>query len=91
MSDGKDLLRRLRNLLNEDTDSGWLDEQNSYDLFYDAAVEFVDRTGCLRDIQEITTEVDEDEYNINPDFLRLYLKNASNDFYMKLYLSLIHI
>jgi hypothetical protein len=26
--DGKDLLRRLRQLLNEDTDSGWMDTQN---------------------------------------------------------------
>ena len=73
MSDGKDLLRRLRNLLNEDSDSGWLDEQTSYDFLYDAAIEFVDKTGCVRSSQEITTVAEEDEYNINPDFLRLYL------------------
>ena len=85
MSDGKDLLRRLRNLLDEDSDSGWLDEQTSYDFLYDAAGEFVDKTGCLRSSQEITTVAEEEEYNINPDFLRLYLKNTSNNFYIKLY------
>ena len=85
MSDGKDLLRRLTSLLNEDSDSGWLDEQTSYDFLYDSAVEFVDRTGCLRSEQEITTIAEISDYNLNPDFLRLYLKNTSNNFYLKLY------
>ena len=46
--DGTDLLRRLRQLLNEDSDSGWLDKQSSYDFLFEAAVEYVDRTACLR-------------------------------------------
>ena len=81
--DGKDLLRRLRNLLNEDTDSGWLDTQTSYDLFYDAAVEFVDRTGCLRGSQTITTVAEQATYDLKPDFLRLYVKNSSGNYYIK--------
>lgn len=81
--DGTDLLRRLRQLLNEDTDSGWLDEHSSYDYLYDAATDFVDRTGCLRTTQPITTVVDDSTYNIKPDFLRLYLKDSSNRFYIK--------
>ena len=85
MADGKDLIRRLRQLLNEDSDSGWLDTQTSYDWLYDAAGEFADRTGCLRAEQEITTVADQTAYNINPDFLRLYLKNSSGNFYVKYY------
>jgi len=85
MSDGKDLLRRLRNLLNEDSDSGWLDEQTSYDYLYDAAVEFVDRTGCVRSSQSITLVPDQEMYDLNPDFLRLFLKNSSNNYYISLY------
>jgi len=81
--DGKDLLRRLRILLNEDSDSGWLDERTSYDLFYDAAIEFVDRTGCLRSSQAITTVAEQSEYDLNPDFLRLYTKNSSGNYYIK--------
>lgn len=81
--DGLDLRRRLASLLNEDSDSGWLDEQTSYDLFYDAAVEFVDRTGCLRSSQSITTVAEQAEYNLEPDFLRLYIKNKSGNFYVK--------
>jgi hypothetical protein len=85
MSDGKDLLRRLRNLLNEDSDSGWLDEQTSYDYLYDAAIDFVDRTGCVHDAQGITLIPDEEMYDLNPNFLRLFLKNSSNNYYINLY------
>jgi len=85
MSDGKDLLRRVRQMLNEESGGGWLDDQTSYDYLYDAAIEYVDRTGCLREYQEITTVAEDSEYNINPDFLRLYLKNTDNNFYIKYY------
>ena len=85
MSDGKDLLRRLRSLLNEDSDSGWLDEQTSYDFLYDAAVDFVDRTGCVHDSQGITLVPNQEMYDLNPDFLRLFLKNSSNNYYINLY------
>ena len=81
--DGKDLLRRLRQLLNEESTGGWLDNQTFYDWIYDAAVEYVDRTGCLRDTQSITTVAEDSAYDMNPDFLRLYLKNSDNNFYIK--------
>jgi hypothetical protein len=80
--DGKDLLRRLRQLLNEDTDSGWLDTETSYDYLYEAAKQIADRTGCLRSSQDITTVAEDDEYNLNPDFLRLYAKNRDNNYFI---------
>ena len=52
-------------------------------MFYDAAVEFVDRTGCLRSSQSITTVADQASYDLEPDFLRLYMKNSSGNFYIK--------
>ena len=82
--DGTDLLRRLRQLLNEDSDSGWLDKQSSYDFLFEAAVEYVDRTACLRGTQEITTVADDEAYNLNPDFLKLYLRNKGNNYYIKI-------
>ena len=83
MPDGKDLLRRLRELLDEETDSGWLDERTSYDYLYEAALELADRTGCLKSSQTITTVADQQEYDLNPDFLRLYAKNDDNNFIVK--------
>ena len=82
--DGKDLKRRLRVLMDEDTGSGWLDEQSSYDFLYEGAKEVVDRTGCLKSTQSITTVAETSSYNLNPDFMRLYAKNSSNKFYIKL-------
>lgn len=83
MPDGKDLLRRLRQLLDEESDSGWLDERTSYDYLYEAALELVDRTGCLKSSQTITTVADQQEYDLNPDFLRLYAKNDDNNLVIK--------
>lgn len=85
MSDGQDLIRRLRELLNEESGSNWLDTRTCYDYFYDAACDFVDRTGCLRSSQTITTVADQDEYNLNPDFLRLYLRNSGGEYFLKYY------
>ena len=85
MANANDLLRRLTSLYNEDSDGGWLDEQTSYDYLYDAAVEFVDRTGCVHESQTITTVADQETYNLNPDFLRLFLKNDSNNYYVTYY------
>ena len=82
--DGKDLLRRVRHLLNEESDTGWLDDYTTYDFLYEAAKDLVDRTGCLRSTQSITTVADDDEYDLNPDFLRLYIKNDDNEFVIKL-------
>lgn len=81
--DGSTLLRRLRQLLGEDSDSGWLDNFTSYDFLYDAAIEFVDRTGCLHAEQEITTVAEQTDYDLEPDFLRLYMKNSSGNYYIK--------
>ena len=79
------MLRRVRQLLNEDSNTGWLDDYTTYDFLYEAAKDFVDRTGCLRSSQDITTVADDDEYDLNPDFLRLYAKDRDNRFFITLY------
>lgn len=81
--DGKQLLRALRDLLNESSDSGWWDEYSAYNYLYQAACEFVDRTGCLRESQDITTVADTASYRLNADFKRMYLRNSSRKFYIK--------
>jgi hypothetical protein len=83
MSDGKDLRRRLKELLDEESGSTWLDARSCYDYFYDGALDFVDRTGCLRSVQTISTVATVSEYNLNPDFLRLYLRNSGGDYFLK--------
>lgn len=81
--DGKTLLYKLRQLLNEDSDSGFLDKRTSYDYLWEAAIEFVNRTACLKSTQSISTVVDQTGYTLNADFLSMYLKNDSNNLYIK--------
>lgn len=81
--DGKELKRRLRELLNEDSDSEWLDTRTTFDFLYEAATELVNKTHCLKDTQEITTVVDQTDYNLSADFLKLYLKNTSGNLVVK--------
>ena len=80
--DGADLIRRLGQLLNEDSDSGWMDARSSYDFLYEAAIAVVDRTGCMKDSQSITTTT-ASEYNLNPDFLRLFACDGNERLFIK--------
>jgi hypothetical protein len=82
--DGKDLTRRLRQMLNEDSDSNWLDSRTTYDFLYEAAIAFVDRTHCLKSKQTITTIADQTDYNINGNFLKLYLKDTNGNLIIKI-------
>lgn len=81
--DGKELKRRVQELLNEDSDSQWLDERTTYDNLYEAAVEFVSRTHCLKGSQTITTVADQTDYNLNTDFIKLFSKDTNDNYVLK--------
>lgn len=83
MIDGKSLLRTLRESLNEASTSEFLDTRTSYEYLYEAAIEFVSRTDCLKLTQSITTVANQAGYTLNADFMKLYLKNSSNKYYIK--------
>jgi hypothetical protein len=80
--DGKDCLRRLRELLDEESTATWLDTQTSYDFLWEAATEFTNRTECLTKEQRIATVADQPNYVLNADFLKLYLKDSNNRYYV---------
>lgn len=81
--DGKDLKRRVRQLSNEDSDSNWLDERTTYDNLYEAAIEFTEATHCLKGSQEITTVINQTDYNLDSAFLKLFVKNGSGAYVIK--------
>lgn len=80
--DGDALLYRLRQALNEYSDSSFLDTRTSYDYLWRAAIELVNRTACLHSTQAITSVASQRTYDLNGDFLRLYLKNSDNKRYV---------
>ena len=77
--DGKELLRRHKQLLHiKSTDTDW-DEMTAYDYLYEAAKQWVIETECLTDTQTITTAGTTATYTIDGKYLSLYLKH--NDRY----------
>lgn len=81
--DGKEALRRLREMLDEESTGTWMDTRTSYDYLWEAATEYTDRTGCLTNEQRIITTANKPNYTLGWDYLRLYLRDADNKFYIK--------
>lgn len=73
--DGQTLLYHLRHLLEEDSNSGFLDAFSSYEFLNEAADDFVSRTKCLKSTQSITTVASTGTYDLNKDFMGLYVRN----------------
>jgi hypothetical protein len=82
--DGKELLYKLRNLLNESADSGFMDDKTSYDNLNEAAYEFNRRAKVLKSTQSITTVADQSTYDLNTDFMELYLKDYEKNLFIKI-------
>jgi hypothetical protein len=82
--DGKELLYKLRNLLNESADSGFMDDKTSYDYLNEAAYEFIRRTKFLRATQTITTVADQSTYDLNADFIEVYLRDYEEQPFIKI-------
>ena len=81
--DGKTLLYNLRQLLQEMSDSTFLDSYSSYMYLWEAAIELAHKTKALRSTQTITTVADQPNYTLNADYLGLYLKDGSKQYYLK--------
>jgi hypothetical protein len=76
--DGKTLLYKLRQVLDEDSTSSFMDDRTSFDFLYQAAVELAIRTKLLIASQSITTVADQDGYTLSADYLDLYAKDHRN-------------
>jgi hypothetical protein len=81
--DGKTLLYELRNVLDEASTGVWLDDRTSYGNLWEAAKQFASRTAALTGAQAFVTVADQESYVLNADFLRLFLMDRSNEYYLK--------
>ena len=82
--DGKDLSRRVRQLLNEPSTSPFLDARTTFDFLYAASRQWIIETESLTAEQSITTVASQAGYTIDGDFLSLYLKD-DDEFFIKYY------
>jgi hypothetical protein len=71
--------------LHERSYSDWLNDQSSYTYLYGGAVEINSRNALITSVQSITTSASIAEYNLNPDFTSLYLKDKDGKYFVKVY------
>ena len=81
--DGATLIRSLRESVGEPSGSQYLDTRTSYQFIWEAAIELVRRTRCLKATQSITTVAETASYTLNADFLSLDLRNTNDEFIVK--------
>jgi hypothetical protein len=81
--DGWTLLRRLRELLAETDGSEFLDDRTSYDYLYEGARRVAFATSAWPSFTTITTVADQATYILPGDYLGPYLKDDSNQRFIK--------
>ncbi len=81
--DGLTLLRALRQDMAESSTSTWPDVRTSYDYLYKAAIATANRSGVLTGSTDITTIASRAYYPLPPEYLRLYLMNDQNQYFIK--------
>ena len=78
MSDGKDLLRRVEQLLDEESTGTWVDDRTTYDFLYEGAKEWAARTACLTGTYHFKTVANQANYVLPADFLQMYVKDKND-------------
>lgn len=81
--DGKNLIRRLEEILDEEATGTWTDDRTSYDFLWEAAKQFVFRTGYMTSEVEFITVANQQEYQLPTNFVKLFSKNRSNRYYLQ--------
>jgi len=84
--DGKKLLKEFLDCLDEDehTDT-YAEKRRGYECLDQAASIFCRETRILHTEVDITTVENEQEYDLPPDFIDLYMKNRQGRFFTKFY------
>lgn len=85
MTDGYNLKKDLQTLLQDTGSTGFFSNRTLYRMLHQAAIRFVQRTKCLTATQTITTAAETSTYDLNADFMELYLKDSQERFFARYY------
>lgn len=80
---GRTLTTDLRQNLSEVSGGTWMDDKQSYQYLYDAALKTADRTNCFTASTTITTVASTSAYDLPADFLKPYMANEEEVMYLK--------
>lgn len=81
--DGKTLKYQVRQLLEEDASSGFIDDLTTYQFLNEAAVNLQQKSMYLKSTDSITTVASTSAYDLNADYMGLYLKNNRKNYFIK--------
>jgi hypothetical protein len=81
--DGYNLQRKVRQLLGESSSSLFIETDATYDYLYEAVCEFIRRTAILTGTQTITTVPSQSTFNLNPDFMGLFMVDNNMRYFIK--------
>jgi len=74
--DGLTIKKKVYDLLSEDMDtSRFVSDRRTFDFVYEAVCDYVETLQSFIGTQVITTVESQQEYELNPDFLSLYLRD----------------
>ena len=85
--DGKESLRRIRELLGEDSAGQWMDTRTTYDVLYQAAKDVAERLKILPESEWIQTQSDVSNYQLAYNHSALYLRDHDMRHYIRLHTS----
>lgn len=83
--DGEAMLFALRELLSEDENATWMSDRTSYSFLWEGAKRYVAKTNCLTSYQDITTVADQEQYTLDAQYMKLFLTDGSNRYYVRYY------
>jgi len=81
--DGKEALFQLEQVLDEESVGTWMEDKTSYTFLWQGAQRYVAKTNCLTSYQDITTVADQTNYALDAKFMKLYLRDKSNRWYVR--------
>ncbi len=83
--DGAEMQHRVEDFLDEESTGTWLSTRTTYDYLWEGAKRFVGRIECLTSYQDITTVADQVNYVLDAKYLKLYLTDRQNRYYVRYY------
>jgi len=79
------MIYALREILGEDENATWMTDRLSYSFLWEGARRYVAKTNCITSYQDITTVADQNNYTLDTKYMKLYLRDSSNRFYVRYY------
>jgi len=81
--DGSECIYELEQIIGEEDVGTWMNDRTSYMFLWQGAQRYVEKTNVLTSYQDITTVADQINYTLDAKYMKLYLRDNSNRYYIR--------